>query len=52
MKTGAGHHDVVTEKLPIVKAIGKQVFCCVRMSGMGVALAPIAAQQVGRLMTD
>ncbi|MEO6719057.1 MAG: FAD-dependent oxidoreductase, partial [Ferruginibacter sp.] len=38
------------EKLPIIKAISDNVFCCVRMSGMGVALAPIAAQQAARLM--
>ncbi|MEP7108927.1 MAG: FAD-dependent oxidoreductase [Ferruginibacter sp.] len=39
-----------TQKAPIVKAISENVFCCVRMSGMGVALAPVAAQQVIQLM--
>ena len=39
-----------SEKLPIVKAISKNVFCCVRMSGMGVALAPIVAEEVAGLM--
>lgn len=38
------------EKMPIVKAIDKNVFCCVRMSGMGVALAPEVADQVVALM--
>jgi len=39
-----------SEKMPIVKAIDKNVFCCVRMSGMGVALAPVVADQVVELM--
>jgi glycine/D-amino acid oxidase-like deaminating enzyme len=38
------------EKTPIVKAISNNVFCCVRMSGMGVALAPVVARQVAELM--
>jgi glycine/D-amino acid oxidase-like deaminating enzyme len=41
-----------TEKVPIIKAIGNNVFCCVRMAGMGVALAPIAATEVASLMTN
>ncbi|MEO5892848.1 MAG: FAD-dependent oxidoreductase [Ferruginibacter sp.] len=40
-----------TEKSPIVKAISQNVFCCVRMSGMGVALAPVVARQVVDLMS-
>ena len=39
-----------TEKHPIIQQFSSGVFCCVRMSGMGVALAPVAAQQVVRLM--
>lgn len=39
-----------SEKMPIVKAIDENVFCCVRMSGMGVALAPVVAGQVAELM--
>ncbi len=39
-----------TEKSPIVKALGKNIFCCVRMSGMGVALAPVAAKDIVNLM--
>ncbi len=38
------------EKLPIVKAVDQNVFCCVRMSGMGVALAPVVAGQISMLM--
>lgn len=41
-----------TEKLPIVKAIEENIFCCVRMSGMGVALAPMVAEQVSELMNS
>ena len=40
------------EKLPIVKAVSENVFCCVRMSGMGVALAPIVAKQVAKLISQ
>ena len=40
-----------TEKSPIVKAINDRVFCSVRMSGMGVALAPIVASEVTALMS-
>jgi gamma-glutamylputrescine oxidase len=40
------------EKLPIVKALSEKVFCCVRMSGMGVALAPTVAEQVAKLMSQ
>jgi gamma-glutamylputrescine oxidase len=39
-----------SEKLPIIKKVEPQVFCAVRMSGMGVALAPIVAQQVAKMM--
>lgn len=41
-----------SEKMPIVKAVEENVFCCVRMSGMGVALAPVVAEQVIDLMKD
>lgn len=39
------------EKLPIVKEVSPQVFCAVRMSGMGVALAPIIGEQVAELLS-
>ena len=38
------------EKSPLIQSISHNVFCCVRMSGMGVALAPEAAQKVVTLM--
>ncbi len=40
------------EKMPIVKKVLPNVFCAVRMSGMGVALAPVVAQQVAEIMCD
>jgi gamma-glutamylputrescine oxidase len=40
------------EKLPIVKAVAPQVYCCVRMSGMGVALAPEVADEITALMSE
>ena len=49
----SGIMGIGAEKLPIVKKVDDQIFCAVRMSGMGVALAPeigkkIAAMIVGR----
>lgn len=41
-----------SEKMPIVKEIEPNIFCAVRMSGMGVALAPIVAQSITKQMTS
>ena len=38
------------EKIPIVKELSPNLFCAVRMSGMGVALAPVVAQKVAHMM--
>lgn len=38
------------EKEPIVKQLASNVFCAVRMSGMGVALAPVVAKQIAEMM--
>jgi glycine/D-amino acid oxidase-like deaminating enzyme len=38
------------EKMPIVKQVQPNIYCAVRMSGMGVALAPIVGQQVAEMM--
>ena len=38
------------EKLPIVKEIEPNVFCSVRMSGMGVALTPVTGELIARKM--
>ena len=40
------------EKMPIVKQALPNVFCAVRMSGMGVALAPVVGQQVAEMILD
>lgn len=39
-----------SEKMPIVKKISNNIFCAVRMSGMGVALAPIVGEQVAEMV--
>ena len=38
------------EKKPIVQKISDRLFCAVRMSGMGVALAPQIGKKVAGLM--
>ena len=40
------------EKMPILRAVNDHVFCAVRMSGMGVALAPVVGEKIASLMTD
>jgi gamma-glutamylputrescine oxidase len=40
-----------SDKMPIMQAVNDRVFCAVRMSGMGVALAPLIGDRVARLMT-
>jgi glycine/D-amino acid oxidase-like deaminating enzyme len=46
----AGIMAMGSEKMPIVKQLEDNIFCAVRMSGMGVALAPVVAQQVSKMM--
>jgi gamma-glutamylputrescine oxidase len=41
-----------SEKMPIVKQVLPNVFCAVRMSGMGVALAPVVGGEVCSMMMD
>jgi gamma-glutamylputrescine oxidase len=38
------------EKSPIIKEIKKNVYCAVRMSGIGVAIAPVVGESVARKM--
>lgn len=38
------------DKFPIIKRIEKNVYCAVRMSGMGVALSPVVGDIVARQM--
>lgn len=48
----AGIMAMGSEKLPIVKELGPNMFCAVRMSGMGVALAPVVGQQIANMMVE
>ena len=38
------------EKMPIVQELSPGIFCAVRMSGMGVALAPVVGEKISKLM--
>lgn len=42
---GMGH-----DKMPIIKEVKEDVFCALRMSGMGVALTPIAGEQAANMI--
>jgi glycine/D-amino acid oxidase-like deaminating enzyme len=46
----SGTMAVGKEKKPIIKQINNHVYCAVRMSGMGVALAPQAGKTVAQMM--
>lgn len=39
------------EKMPIMREVSENVFCAVRMSGMGVALAPWVGEHMAKKMT-
>lgn len=39
------------DKQPIIRPINDHVFCAVRLSGMGVALAPMIGEKIAALMT-
>ena len=47
----AGIMGMGSEKMPIVKEVEPGIFCAVRMSGMGVALAPVVAKEITEMMT-
>jgi glycine/D-amino acid oxidase-like deaminating enzyme len=38
--------------MPIIQQLMPNIFCAVRMSGMGVALAPIAGKTVAKMMIN
>ena len=38
------------DKMPIIKEVKEDVFCALRMSGMGVALTPIAGDQAANMI--
>ena len=46
----AGIMAMGSGKLPIVKELEPNIFCAVRMSGMGVALAPVVGRQIAQMM--
>src|SRR5688572_24544571 len=48
----AGIMAMGSEKMPIVKELQPNVFCAVRMSGMGVALAPVVARKICSMMRE
>ncbi|MDN3657295.1 FAD-dependent oxidoreductase [Ferruginibacter paludis] len=48
--TWSGIMAMGSEKKPLIQQIESDVFCCVRMSGMGVALAPEAARKIAGMM--
>jgi glycine/D-amino acid oxidase-like deaminating enzyme len=47
----SGTMGVGNEKMPVHQEISPGVFCCVRMSGMGVALAPLLGEKTAKMMT-
>jgi glycine/D-amino acid oxidase-like deaminating enzyme len=40
------------EKMPIVKEVDRNIFAAVRMSGMGVALAPVVGRNVAQMILE
>jgi glycine/D-amino acid oxidase-like deaminating enzyme len=46
----AGIMGMGNEKTPLIKEIQKNIFCATRMGGIGVAIAPIVAQQATKLL--
>jgi len=46
----SGTMGIGNEKKPIVSKISDQVFCAVRLSGMGVALAPQLGKEMAQMM--
>jgi gamma-glutamylputrescine oxidase len=49
-KRWSGTMAIGSEKKPIVRKINEQLFCAVRMSGMGVALAPQLGKEIAGIM--
>lgn len=47
----SGIMGVGTEKMPIIKEIQENIYCAVRMGGMGVALAPVIGEDVAKKIT-
>jgi gamma-glutamylputrescine oxidase len=49
-KRWSGTMAIGNEKKPIVRKLHEQLFCAVRMSGMGVALAPELGKEIAGMM--
>ena len=48
----AAEREMADQLYALVEQLDEGVFCAVRMSGMGVALAPVVAQQIADMMVD
>lgn len=46
----SGIMSIGSEKMPIVKEVKPNIFCAVRMSGMGVALTPVIGEKIAGMM--
>ena len=40
------------EKMPIMQKVSENVFCAVRLGGMGVALAPVVGEKMAHMMSE
>ncbi|MES1222493.1 MAG: FAD-dependent oxidoreductase, partial [Bacteroidota bacterium] len=47
----SGTMGIGNGKMPILKELSPSVFCCVRMNGMGVALAPLLGDRAAKMLT-
>lgn len=48
----SGTMGIGQEKLPILQELSPGIFCCVRMNGMGVALAPLLGERAAKLLSE
>jgi len=48
----AGIMGMGAGKFPLVDRLGNNSYCCIRMGGMGVAIAPIAAEKIARIILE
>lgn len=48
----SGIMGVGSTKKPIVKSVSKNIFCAVRMGGMGVAIGSLVGEEVAMLVSD
>jgi gamma-glutamylputrescine oxidase len=46
----SGIMGIGSEKLPIMEEVSDNIFCAVRMGGMGVALAPLVGEKIAKKM--